>query len=79
LCAQYLSKGRLVLVEGRMTPDKATGGPRVWIAADGSARASYELTADRVEFLQGGSQDSSKDAPQENQGEQFDDDSSIPF
>ncbi len=51
--AQYLSKGRQVMVEGRMTPDKATGGPRTWQAQDGSWRASYEMTADRVIFLQG--------------------------
>ena len=52
--AQYLSKGRQVMVEGRMTPDKATGGPRTWQAQDGSWRASYEITADRIIFLQGG-------------------------
>jgi len=52
--AQYLSKGRQVMVEGRMTPDKATGGPRTWQAQDGSWRASYEMTADRIIFLQGG-------------------------
>ena len=28
-CNQYLSKGRQVLVEGRLRPDPATGGPRV--------------------------------------------------
>lgn len=52
-CAQYLSKGRQVMVEGRMTPDRDTGGPRVWTGQDGVARASFELTADRVIFLQG--------------------------
>jgi len=51
--AQYLHKGSQVMVEGRMTPDKATGGPRTWQAQDGSWRASYEMTADRVIFLQG--------------------------
>ena len=29
-CAQYLKKGSGVLVEGRLQPDKSTGGPRVW-------------------------------------------------
>jgi len=52
-CAQYLSKGRQVMVEGRLTADKATGGPRVWTGQDGQVRASYELTADRVIFLSG--------------------------
>ena len=52
-CAQYLSKGRQVMVEGRLTPDRATGGPRIWTGQDGTPRASFELTADRVIFLQG--------------------------
>ena len=54
--AQYLQKGRRVLIEGRLTPDKATGGPRIWTGQDGSARASYEVTADRIVYL--GSRDS---------------------
>ncbi len=55
VAAEYLSKGRQVMVEGRMNPDKATGGPRVWTGQDGVARASYEITANRIIFLQGGS------------------------
>jgi single-strand DNA-binding protein len=38
-------------VEGRLTPDKATGGPRVWTKQDGSAGASFEVTANTVRFL----------------------------
>ncbi len=49
---QYLSKGRMVLVEGRLTPD-ANGGPRIWMAQDGTARASFEIKADNVLFLGG--------------------------
>jgi single-strand DNA-binding protein len=52
-CNQYLSKGRQVFVEGRLTPDKATGGPRIWTGNDGKPRASYEMTADTVKFLGG--------------------------
>jgi single-strand DNA-binding protein len=52
-CNQYLSKGRLVLVEGRLTPDKDSGGPRVWTGNDGVARAQYEITAETVRFLGG--------------------------
>ena len=52
-CSQYLSKGRLVLVEGRLTPDPQTGGPRIWTGNDGVARASYEVTASNVQFLGG--------------------------
>ncbi len=51
--AQYLSKGRLALVEGRLTPDRTTGGPRLWTGQDGVVRASYEVTANRVVFLGG--------------------------
>ena len=50
-CNQYLSKGRQVLCEGRLTADKETGGPRVWQAQDGSYRASYEMTAFEVRFI----------------------------
>jgi single-strand DNA-binding protein len=53
-CNQYLKKGRLVYVEGRLTPDKNTGGPRVWTRQDGSPAASFEVTAACVEFLGGG-------------------------
>jgi single-strand DNA-binding protein len=51
-CNQYLSKGRPVLVEGRMKPDE-NGGPRVWTGNDGQPRASYEVTALTVRFLGG--------------------------
>lgn len=61
-CNQYLRTGSKVLVEGRLNPDKETGGPRVWTAQDGSARASFEITSERVVFMssrddQGGFQD----------------------
>ena len=51
ICNQYLSKGRQVFVEGRLTIDQETGGPRVWQSQDGSWRASYEVTALEVKFL----------------------------
>jgi single-strand DNA-binding protein len=81
VAAEYLSKGRQVMVEGRMNPDKATGGPRVWTGQDGVARASYEITADRIVFLQGASRmDQSDDMggqTGESGGEYAEDD--IPF
>jgi single-strand DNA-binding protein len=52
-CNQYLEKGRLVLVEGRLTPDKETGGPRIWEDKNGTAMAGYEGTAQEVRFLPG--------------------------
>lgn len=56
-CNQYLKKGSKVLVEGRMTADPATGGPRVWTGNDGSTRASFEVTAQTVRFLSSRSDD----------------------
>ncbi len=53
LCNQYLSKGRQVLIEGRMNPDRETGAPRVWTGNDGQPRASFEVTALTVRFLGG--------------------------
>lgn len=50
-CSEYLCKGRKVYVEGRLQSDPESGGPRVWIAEDGTARSAFVLRADRVEFL----------------------------
>ncbi len=50
-CNQYLSRGRKVLIEGRLKPDPATGGPRLFQRQDGSMGAAFELTADAVRFL----------------------------
>lgn len=46
LCNQYLSKGRMVLVEGDIDAS-------AWMAQDGQPRASLELTARNVRFLGG--------------------------
>jgi single-strand DNA-binding protein len=50
-CNQYLSKGQKVLVEGRLTADKESGGPRVWTDQNGKPKASYEVSAFEVRFL----------------------------
>lgn len=50
-CNQYLRKGRPVLVEGRLVPDKETGGPRIWNRQDGTPAASFEVFATTVRFL----------------------------
>lgn len=52
-CAQYLKKGSAVLVEGRLTPDKQTGGPRTYQRQDGSVGATYEIFANTVRFMSG--------------------------
>jgi len=51
VCHQYVKKGMKVLVEGRLTPDKATGGPRVYERKEGGFGASFEVTAGTVRFL----------------------------
>ncbi len=80
---QYLKTGSQVLVEGRMNPDKETGGPRIWTRQDGSSAASFEITADRVVFLSGRGDDAGaggggfQGAPAEPDG--FADEDEIPF
>ena len=54
-CKQYLSKGRPVLVIGRLRPDPQTGNPRVFQRNDGTSGASYEVNAQNVRFLPSGS------------------------
>lgn len=49
-CHQYLSKGRQVLVEGRLVADE-NGNPRIWTRQDGTSAASYEVNAQTVRFL----------------------------
>jgi single-strand DNA-binding protein len=48
---QHLNKGARILVEGRLNPDPNTGGPRIWQRQDGTAAASYEITADGFTFV----------------------------
>lgn len=47
----YLSKGKLVLVEGTLTADPKTGGPRVYTRQDGTAASGFEIRANQVKFL----------------------------
>jgi single-strand DNA-binding protein len=47
---QYLKKGSLVLVEGRLKPD-TNGSPRVFTRQDGTTGSSYEVNASTVRFL----------------------------
>jgi single-strand DNA-binding protein len=53
-CEQYLSKGRPVLVEGRLQQ-------RRWEAKDGTKRSKIEVVASSVIFLGGKQQDDSVD------------------
>lgn len=51
-CNEYLKKGSMALIEGRLNPDK-NGNPRIWERSDGVPAASYEVTASTVRFLSG--------------------------
>ena len=65
LCNEYLQKGRPVLIEGRLRPDE-NGNPRTFTRNDGSAGASFEITATTVRFLGGrGDTGAGPDAPDE--------------
>ncbi len=48
---QYLSKGKMALVEGRLTVDVKTGGPKTYTRQDGTVAANFEITAQTVRFL----------------------------
>lgn len=80
-CNQYLSKGRPVLVEGRMRVDPESGGPRVYTRSDGTPGSSYEVTASTVRFLGGRDDETRFDAPSDADipAEADMDEDSIPF
>ncbi|MGQ9814569.1 MAG: single-stranded DNA-binding protein [Candidatus Roseilinea sp.] len=48
---QYLSKGKMVLVEGRLRADPKTGGPQTYTRQDGTVGASFEVVANTIRFL----------------------------
>ena len=52
-CNSYLKKGSSVLIEGRLNPDKETGGPKIFQRQDGTHGSSYEVTATTVRFFSG--------------------------
>lgn len=60
---KYMSKGRLVFVEGRLTFD-------TWTAQDGTKRSRHKVTVVNVQFLPGGPGPGASAAPGVNQAEQ---------
>lgn len=50
-CNKFLDKGSLVKVEGRLSMDKATGGPKIFTKADGTTSANFEINGNSVLFL----------------------------
>lgn len=55
-CCQYLHKGDQVAVVGRLTTSAQEGpnrgGPHIWQAQDGTARADHEVKLETIKFLQ---------------------------
>jgi single-strand DNA-binding protein len=83
-CNQYLRKGSKVLAAGRMTADPATGGPRVWKDQGGEYKASFEITAQTVQFLSSRSEDQAPAGSGSNYGQPSDamvppQDDDVPF
>ncbi len=64
ICNQYVKKGSKVLVEGRLTADPTTGGPKIFSRQDGTAGSNFELTAATVRFLGGGDGEGKPEAAQ---------------
>ena len=65
VCNQYVKKGMRVLVEGRLTPDKESGGPRVYKKKDETYGASFEVNASTVRFLSSADHTGASDTPQQ--------------
>jgi single-strand DNA-binding protein len=51
--SRYMTKGRQVLVEGRLRPDPTTGGPKTFTRQDGTIGSSFEIIANTVRFIGG--------------------------
>ena len=50
IASSYVKKGQKVLVEGRLVADQS-GNPRVYTRSDGTAAASFEITATNLQIL----------------------------
>ncbi len=75
VCNNYLHKGSKVYIEGRLVPDAATGGPRLWTRQDGTSGSSFEISVSVVQFL-----DSRSESESMGGGEEFTaSDDEIPF
>lgn len=88
IVAEYIKKGNMVFVVGRVVPDKETGRPRIWTTRDGEPRASFEINADTVRNL--GRRDMGDSSPRSSGGGSYEeegpaqseigsDDDKIPF
>lgn len=51
ICLEYLKKGSLVLIDGRLEVDAETGRPRIWIDDNGNPQSALDITADTMKML----------------------------
>jgi single-strand DNA-binding protein len=58
----YMAKGTMVLVEGRLRIDTKTGGPNIWKRQDGAHAAAFEIVVGTVRLLGGGSREAQNEA-----------------
>jgi len=50
-CEKNLTKGKMVMIEGRLNVDPKTGGPIIWFDEGNKPHANFEITASIVKFL----------------------------
>ena len=72
LAGQYLSKGSLVLLSGRLQS-------RQWEAKDGAKRTTIEVVVNNLEFLDKKPKEDKQETPQKEQSEQPLEDEDISF
>lgn len=71
-CAEFLSKGSPVFVDGKLELDQ-------WTGQDGEKRNKLRVRADRVQFLGGKRDGSPSDKPAESKTASAVDDGEVPF
>ena len=49
--SEFLHKGSMALVEGRLVCDPETGGPRLFSRKDGTPSTAFEVNANTMRFL----------------------------
>jgi len=57
LCTEYLAKGRLVLIEGRLRQER-------WESREGESRSALKVVAERIQFLPNGRPPAAEEEPE---------------
>lgn len=59
----WVKKGQKLYVEGVLTADAETGGPRIWTGRDGNARSSFEAKVAYYEIMDWGKNAGNQEGP----------------